>query len=159
RDWAELITEIERFTNIEQRRVFHLAYEARFRVQTLDALALHAPRHVARPRFQVVTCLDEREESFRRHIEETILECVTYGAAGFYGVAMYYRGAGDAHFVPLCPAVIKPQHWVEERVDESEQETHSRTRVVRRTLGRASHQMHVGSRTFALGAVLTASLG
>ena len=32
---------------------------------------------------------------------------------------MYYRGAADAHFVPLCPVVIRPQHWVaEEVVDE-----------------------------------------
>ena len=38
------------------------------------------------------------------------------GTAGFFSVAMYYRGAADAHFVPLCPAVIRPQHWVAEGV-------------------------------------------
>ncbi len=40
----------------------------------------------------------------------------TFGTAGFFSVAIYYRGAADAHFVPLCPAVIRPRHWVVERV-------------------------------------------
>jgi uncharacterized protein len=158
-DWASLVREIEAFSNTERRRVFHLAYEARFRAQTLDAIALHAPRKAVAPRFQVVTCLDEREESFRRHLEEVAPDCETFGVAGFYGVAMYYRGVGDAHFIPLCPVVIRPQHWVEERVDESQADTHQRTRRVRRALGRASHQLHVGTRTFALGALLSAGLG
>jgi len=157
--WEALVGEIEAFSNIEQRRIFHLAYETRFRVQTLDALALHAPRRVARPRFQVVACLDEREESFRRHLEEAAPDVETFGTAGFFGVAMYYRGADDAHFVPLCPVVIVPKHFVEERVAANEQEVHQRTRQVRRVLGRASHRMHVGSRTFAFGALLSAGLG
>jgi len=157
--WRTVVGEIESFTDTEQRRIFHLAYEARFRVQTLDALALHAPRRVQSPRFQVVTCIDEREESFRRALEEVAPDCETFGMAGFFGVAMYYRGAGDAHYVPLCPVVIRPQHFVEERVEPREAETHQRIRLVRRALGRASHQMHMGSRTFALGALLTAGLG
>jgi hypothetical protein len=157
--WESLVREIESFTTTERRRVFHLAYEARFRAQTLDALALHKPRQVESPRFQVITCIDEREESFRRHLEEVAPDCETFGTAGFFAVAMYYRGAADAHFVPLCPVVIRPQHWVEERVEESEAETHQQTRRLRRALGRASHQFHVGTRTFALGAVLSAGLG
>src|SRR5262249_47767855 len=40
--WATLVDEIEMFTAIDRRRVFHLAYEHRFTRQALDALALHA---------------------------------------------------------------------------------------------------------------------
>jgi uncharacterized protein YbcC (UPF0753/DUF2309 family) len=104
-------------------------------------------------------CLDEREESFRRHLEEIAPDVETFGAAGFYGVPMYYRGAADAHYVPLCPIVIKPQHWVEEDVVYTLDEVHSSRAKARRALGMASHQMHVGSRTFAGGALLTAGLG
>ena len=69
------------------------------------------------PRFQAVFCIDEREESIRRHLEELAPDAATFGTAGFFSVAMYYRGVADAHFVPLCPAVIRPRHWVAEQVD------------------------------------------
>jgi uncharacterized protein len=105
-DWTALVEEIEGFSAIERRRLFHLAYEHRFYAQTLDALALHnrTPRTQPQaPRFQALFCIDEREESLRRHIEELIPDAVTYSIAGFYFVDMYYRGAADAHFVPCVP--------------------------------------------------------
>jgi uncharacterized protein YbcC (UPF0753/DUF2309 family) len=63
-----------------------------------------------------VFCIDEREESIRRHVEEVAPTAETFGAAGFFGVVMYYRGAAAADFVPLCPVVVRPQHWVSETV-------------------------------------------
>ena len=109
-DWATLVGEIEAFTGLERRRLFHLAYERRFCTQTLDALALHARQPAARgrpapPRFQAVFCLDEREESFRRHLEEVAPDVRDVRHRRVLRVAMYYRGAADAHFMPLCPAV------------------------------------------------------
>ena len=161
-EWVTLMGEIEGFSELERRRVFHSAYERRYRIQTLDAMANYTrggARPAPAPRFQVVCCLDEREESFRRHLEEVAPDVETFGAAGFFGVAMYYRGAADAHFVPLCPIVIRPQHWVEEGVVYTQEETHRFRSWVRRALGMASHQVHVGSRTFTGGAVLAAGLG
>jgi uncharacterized protein YbcC (UPF0753/DUF2309 family) len=162
RDWATILQEIEAFTGVERRRIFHLGYERRFRTQTLDAISLHAQKAEGRPvapAFQVCCCLDEREESFRRHLEELAPSVETFGAAGFYSVAMYYRGAGDAHFVPLCPVVIRPQHWVAEEVKDEAGETHRRRARTRRALGTASHRFHIGSRTFATGAILTGVVG
>ena len=101
-----LLDEVEGFTELDRRRVFHLAYEHRFRIQTLDALASRAgrkPQEPERPSFQAVFCIDEREESIRRHVEEVAPTAETFGAAGFFGVVMYYRGAAAADFVPLCP--------------------------------------------------------
>lgn len=160
-EWASLLREIAAFDSTERRRVFHLAYERRFRDQCLDAFSLHTRRGptVPRPRFQAVTCLDEREESFRRHLEEVAPDCETFGAAGFFAVPMYFRGATDAHFVPLCPIVMQPKHWVEEQVEEDLEAAHRRLRQTHRVLGRVSHRAHVGSRSFALGALITATLG
>jgi uncharacterized protein YbcC (UPF0753/DUF2309 family) len=153
---------METFSSLERRRIFHLAYEQQFRTQTLDAITMHGGRSFGRPAsptFQVVCCLDEREESFRRHLEELAPSVETFGAAGFYGVAMYYRGAADAHFVPLCPVVIRPQHWVTEEVDHELGKSHRRRALTRRALGTASHQFHVGTRSFAIGALLSGAVG
>jgi uncharacterized protein YbcC (UPF0753/DUF2309 family) len=159
-EWSALVEEVESFSNLERRRVFHLGYEMWFRTQTLDALALHQSRFPqSGPRFQLVTCLDEREESFRRHLEETAPDCETFGAAGFFNVAMYFKGAADAHFVPLCPIVLTPQHWVEERVCDGKESEHRRRAAVRKAMGAASVRFQTGTRSFAFGAILSASVG
>ncbi len=160
--WSELVAEIEGFPGWGRRRVFHAAFERRYRLQTLDAIGTCARREraaVCKPKYQVVCCLDEREESFRRHLEEVDPAVETFGAAGFFSVAMYYRSATDAHYVPLCPIVIRPQHWVEESVVYTLEETHRRLAQARRAWGVASHRIHVGSRTFAGGALLAAGVG
>ncbi|HJZ90404.1 MAG TPA: DUF2309 domain-containing protein [Gemmataceae bacterium] len=159
--WRDLLTEIDRFSGLERRRVFQLAFEHRFYTQALDAVALHARRPWAElraPRFQALFCIDEREESIRRHLEEVAPGAETFGMAGFFAVAMYYKGVADAHFTPLCPAVFLPRHWVVEKVSDELEEEHLRKARARRALGVASHQVHVGSRAFALGA-LTAAAG
>jgi uncharacterized protein YbcC (UPF0753/DUF2309 family) len=162
RAWAALLEEVESFSALERRRIFHLAFERRFYTQTLDAIALHArtPTPAPRtPRFQAVFCIDEREESLRRHLEELAPEAETFGVAGFFFIPTYYRGAADAHFVPLCPAVMRPQFWVVEREVETVRGTNLRRVRTRRALGLASHQFHVGSRSFAVGALLAAAVG
>src|SRR5262249_14140771 len=92
----------------------------------------------------------------RRHLEEVAPDAITFGIAGFYFVPMYYRGAADAHFVPLCPAAVRPRYWVVEEVVESAEEAHQRHARRRRALGRLSHGFHVASRSFVLGALLSA---
>ena len=142
--------EIETFSDAERRRIFHLAYERRFYTQALDAIALHAKGPAPtpeRPRFQAVFCLDEREESFRRHLEELAPDVETFGVAGFFAVAMYYRGAADAHFTPLCPVVVRPQQWVTEVVEDLVEGENRRRARTRRLLGAASLRFHIGSRS------------
>jgi uncharacterized protein YbcC (UPF0753/DUF2309 family) len=160
-EWGTLIAEIEHFSDVKRRRVYQLAFERRYRNQALDAFSAHAKFTAPRtdqPRFQVVCCIDEREESFRRNLEEVAPDCETFGVAGFYGVAMYYRGVADAHYVPLCPVVVKPQHFVQEEVVYSFERSHRRRSETRRVLGHATHRLHTESRS-VLGGALTALLG
>lgn len=161
-EWVSLIAELEDFSGLERRRCFHLAFERNFRLRALDAYAIRMRKDPVRPkapRFQAVFCIDTREESFRRHLEEAHPEVETFGAAGFYDVAMYYKGAADAHYQALCPVVIKPQHWVTEEVVLSLEEEDRRRAMTRRAIGTASHRAHVASRNSASGAILTAGLG
>jgi uncharacterized protein YbcC (UPF0753/DUF2309 family) len=162
-EWAHLVREIEAFSAPERRRIYHLAFERRFRVQILDALIARASTPSAEtlnrvPSFQVICCIDEREESFRRHLEELAPDCETFGVAGFFGVAMYYRGAADAHYVPLCPVVIKPQHYVQEEVVYSFADSHRRRTETRRAVGRTRHWLHTLNRS-VVGGAATAILG
>ncbi len=171
-EWSRLVEEIESFGSLERRRIYHHAYERRYRDQALDALLVNSRRrgdaegdpvpaadeHRGRATFQVVCCLDEREESFRRHLEEVDPTCETFGVAGFFGVAMYYRGVADAHFRPLCPINIKPSHYVQEEPTHSFEDAGRLQAEARRQLGRLSHRVHVGTQTF-VGGLLTGMLG
>lgn len=160
--WSTLVEEIETFSGLERRRMFHQAYERRLHERALEAVAVHVQggeRRPQEPRFQAFFCIDEREESLRRHLEEVAPDVETFGAVGFYSVAIYYRGAADAHFTPLCPVVIRPQQWVSEEADDLLDESHRRRARTRKALGKASHQFHRGSRSLAVGALLTGSVG
>ncbi len=165
--WGRLAHEVDSFSQLERRRTLHLAYERAYRNRALDALARYvperrtldqAPGDNSVPTFQFISCIDDREESLRRHLEEIDPRCETFGSAGFFGVAMYYRGASDAYSRPLCPVVIKPQHYVEELPVFSFEESHRRRVRTRRLVGAALHHAHWGSRSFLAGAV-TALLG
>ena len=108
---------------------------------------------------QVVCCIDDREESFRRHLEEIAPDLETFSAAGFFSAAMYFRVQRTPHFTPLCPIVVRPQQWVTEEVVLTWKESHQLRKRARRMFGRATHQVHVGTRSFAGGALLATVLG
>jgi len=102
------------FDGLLRRKVLHLAFERQLRHQLFDALAQHTPHPSARsPSFQAIFCIDEREESLRRHLEEVDPEVETLSTAGFFGVAMYYKRSTDARARPLAPIAIRPRHYVE----------------------------------------------
>ena len=169
--WSELLGEFEAFDATERRRVYHEAFERQYRVAALDAFANHTrQRRAAKTRsesdttssatspatrlsFQLMCCIDDREESFRRHLEEVMPSCETFGAAGFFAVAMKYKGAADSFFKPLCPAVIDPDHYVQEDVGYTFEGVHRTRAQMRNRLGRATYLFHTRSRTFLGGIV------
>ncbi|HVH99093.1 MAG TPA: putative inorganic carbon transporter subunit DabA, partial [Enhygromyxa sp.] len=152
--------ELFEFDNLARRELLHLAYERHLRQRYYDAVLQHEPTPTpSEPLFQAIFCLDDREESIRRHLEELEPRCETFGLAGFYGVAMYFRGAEDAHPRPLCPVVITPQHYVAERLLEADS-ARARLRAWRRRgLGLVDKNIHLGSHTMVRGAILMAVLG
>ncbi len=157
-----LVTEVESFESLERRRIFHLAFERNYRQRALNAVSSQTKQRAQRVqgvKFQAVFCIDAREESFRRHLEETDSHVETFGAPGFFCLPIYYRGLGDAHFSTLCPIVLRPQHWVIEEPVYSMSDVEGRRATARRAIGSAGHSVSKGSRNMVRGAVITASLG
>jgi uncharacterized protein len=153
---------VRTFNDVERRRLWHLAYERRHRIMVLDALCARAPTPVTRvrtspPTYQLVFCIDDREESLRRHLEETLPDAETLGFAGFFSVAMQYQGLQDVRPRALCPVVVTARHLVREvAVDGQAQQTYARSRATR---ARTEHAWTVGSRTLVRGGLLTTGLG
>ncbi len=143
-----------------RRRILHQAFERAIRYRLYDALTQFEPRpRPEQPAFQAVFCLDEREESFRRHLEEVEPACETFSTAGFFNVAMYHKSATDAHPRPLCPVAIRPEHYVTEVEREGHQFTGRSRRAQRRAVGFLGYNVHRGSRLAVSGALLMTAFG
>ncbi|MFZ9388772.1 MAG: putative inorganic carbon transporter subunit DabA, partial [Chitinophagaceae bacterium] len=64
--------------------------------------------------FQAIFCIDEREDSIRRHIEAINRNCETFGAPGFFGVEFYFQQKGSKFYDKLCPAPVTPKYLIKE---------------------------------------------
>jgi uncharacterized protein len=161
-EWSRLLVEIENFNCLERRRILHLAYEANYRQAVLDGILTH--QSLTRENesevvaFQVLTCIDDREESFRRHLEEIEPNCETFGMAGFFGIAMYYKGITDSRYRPQCPVNVVPRHYVIESATFSAADDSAKRMKRRQRLGHLNRIVHSSSRTMA-GGVLTGLFG
>ena len=157
---AELESELERLNRTRRRRIFQQVFERAIRGRFYDALVCHQPQATGKtPSFQAIFCIDEREESFRRHLEEVEPRCETLGTAGFFNVAMYHQGVTDAHPRPLCPVAIRPDHYVAEVEAEGDRFVERTRRFHRRAAGFLGYNVHMGSRLPVRGAVLMTLFG
>lgn len=136
--------------------VWLLAYERRYREQLFAALAANRSRArtLPAPAVQAIFCMDDREEGTRRHLEEIAPDVHTYGAAGFFGVAMAWRGLADAAPSALCPIVVQPVHAVSETALAEDADRH-RARRSRRLAWRERFLQTTRRSPFA-GPLLTA---
>jgi uncharacterized protein YbcC (UPF0753/DUF2309 family) len=160
RDVADLESELHELDGVRRRRILHQAFERAIRHRLYDALVHHTRQLPARPpAFQAIFCLDEREESFRRHLEEVEPACETLSTAGFFNVAMYHEGVTDAHPRPLCPVAIRPEHYVAEVEADGDRLMQHTRRLHRHAAGFLGYNVHLGSRLPMRGAVLMTAFG
>ena len=123
--------------NFERREQLEAEYErvtlrAINRLDKPDAGGASGERR--RPDLQFYTCFDEREESFRRHLEAAAgpKEVETFGVAGFFNLAIRHQEAGLRDPVILAPEGACPP--LEHRMVEKQQNRQhtERTRLLAR---------------------------
>ncbi len=163
-EWARFVNEVKACNGLERRRILHLAYERWHEREILQGLASHRSyRGLAelpmRPSAQVFFCIDEREESMRRALEEIDPEIETFSAAGYFGVAIDYKGIDDARAAAFCPVVVKPEHAIVERPKPEDRGLLEQRRFRRRFLGLLARNSFVSSRTLLRGWLSTTALG
>jgi uncharacterized protein len=97
-------------------RVWHEAMEWSLHCELLAALRDQPIEAVpaATPEIQAIFCIDDRECSLRRYLEEQAPGLETFGAPGFFGIDFLYQGLDDVYPVAQCPVVIKPRHLIRE---------------------------------------------
>lgn len=115
---ASILPLIRALLNVSEttrRTLWHLAYENNLYERALNALSRPKParKEITKPLAQFVFCIDDREESIRRHLEARNTGYQTFGTAGFFGVdANYTMMSGSS--APYCPVIIKPKHAIRE---------------------------------------------
>ena len=167
-EWTTFTNEVKAFNGLERRRVLHLAYERWHEREILRGLASHrkyrsitdgASQADGRPPAQVFFCIDEREESMRRALEEVDPLVETFSSAGYFGVAVDYKGIDDPHGAAFCPVVVKPEHAVLEQPRAEDRALLESRRRRRRLLGLLMRNWVVSSRTLWRGWLSTSVLG
>jgi uncharacterized protein YbcC (UPF0753/DUF2309 family) len=64
--------------------------------------------------FQAIFCIDERECSLRRHIENADKNCETLGSPGFFGVEFFFQPENGKFYEKLSPAPVTPKYLIKE---------------------------------------------
>lgn len=99
----------------EALSIFQDAFEWSYYDDVLAGIANHtAPPHSTGKSFQAFFCIDDREESLRRYLEEIDPKCGTYATPGFFGVDCYYQPEGGKFYTKICPAPMSPKYLIRE---------------------------------------------
>ena len=107
----------------EIRRIWQEAYEWTYYDEVINGL-LHKHETVQQDaELQALFCIDDRECSIRRHIENEIPSAKTYGTAGFFNVEFYFQPSNSDFRTKVCPAPLNPKFLIKEIIANQKQST------------------------------------
>lgn len=101
--------------------LWHEAYEWSYYNSVIGALVSNKAKSVTglQPSFQAIFCIDDRECSFRRHIEALDCSASTYGTAGFFNLDFYFQPEHSLYATKVCPAPVYPKVLIREKGSRS----------------------------------------
>ncbi|TND08693.1 MAG: hypothetical protein FD123_1909 [Bacteroidetes bacterium] len=114
---ADLFADVELTEQNEVFRTWQDAFEWSYYDEVLAGMASVKKEEQKKPahkNFQAVFCIDERECSIRRHIEQVDPLCETFGTPGFFSVEFYFQPENGKFYDKLCPAPVTPKYLVKE---------------------------------------------
>lgn len=97
-------------------KIWQEAFERSYHDQVLAGIlnVRTATRYKGHSTFQALFCIDDRECSFRRYLEDLDPACQTYGTPGFFGVEFFFRPENGKFLTKLCPAPVTPGYVIAE---------------------------------------------
>lgn len=100
----------------EALTIWQEAFEWSYYDQVLTGLQNNTHRKVEKPRksFQAMFCIDDRECSLRRYLEDLDPACETFGTPGFFGVEFFYQPEDGKFYTKVCPAPVTPKYLIKE---------------------------------------------
>lgn len=109
---------VVKFHAEERALIWQKALDLSMRDQCLESLvAFRSRAHKAKkpvPQARFYFCIDDREESIRRYLEEAHPEYETHGVVGFFGIDMKFKSFHHPEPITQCPPVVNPSRVVEE---------------------------------------------
>ena len=100
--------------------VWQSAFEWSYYDEVLAGIQISSQRQVqlATPQevssFQALFCIDERECSIRRHVEQVDVQSETFGTPGFFSVEFFFLPQNAQFYDKLCPAPVTPKYLIKE---------------------------------------------
>lgn len=146
------LRELSYLTRSSRLRLYQNALEQTYaeqQLQILEAGMAQPSAPESSGTFDYITCLDDREESLRRHLEALEPTCRTFGVAGHFGLNMHFRGFNDVRFRKLCPGVIQETFKVVQ-VEQSEQ-----SNAISRAYARLARAYHLHSKISLFAGLIT----
>ncbi|MFZ9847598.1 MAG: YbcC family protein [Flavobacteriales bacterium] len=111
----DLFSEVETTELHEVISLWQDAFEWSYYDEVLEGIKEDKPKEKTdRKSFQAMFCIDDRECSFRRYIEQMDNHCETFGTPGFFSIEFFFQPEDGKFYTKLCPAPVTPKYLIKE---------------------------------------------
>lgn len=150
-----LVDEVDTSEFKDRVRLWHEAFENQYHQEAIKAIASHSKAKSSNAYAQVLFCIDDREESMRRHLEEVDSGIESFGVVGFFGIDMNFSSLKSQRLIAQCPPVISPSRIVKEVPKNPSEKFHKLNNLK----GSSDLYLYYYSRTLFRGSLSTLVLG